>query len=96
MADNTQLGIKAVQFGQAYREIDGTEQIAGQDMILITTIQDGRALSTVQLAPESALLAARALTTAAARLIGNRVDDNGRRGGLRAYLAATRPTKETP
>jgi hypothetical protein len=96
MADTTQLGVKTVQFGQSYREIDGTDVLAPEDMVLLTIIIDGRAVSTIKLGPEAALAAAKAIAQAGGRLIGERLDDNGRRGGLRGYIAATFAPTPTP
>jgi hypothetical protein len=82
MAATVQLVVGTLQFGQD----TGNGVLAGADQVTLTTLIDGTAAVTVQLEPEAALTVARALASAGGALIGGRVDDTGKRLGLRAYL----------
>ena len=87
MEQDVQLGIKRVLFGQPYRDEAGAEQIAGADVVLLTTIVGGTARHQVQLTPEQAMLVGRELSAAAGALVNAEIGDDGKPTSFRHRLA---------
>lgn len=78
MGQQTDLAIRGVLYAQPYRDGNGAEQIAPEDIVILTTIVGGAPVHQVRMTPEQALAVARELTTSASALINAEVDDAGK------------------